>query len=104
MKVRTIIFDRFGEPSEVCRCAPVAVPGVGDHEVRVRMSFAAVNPADINMFQGVYATRPNLPATPGGEGVGIVEAIGARVTELVIGDHVLIPAALGSWREVLIAA
>ncbi len=38
---------------------------------------------------GVYALRPPLPAVPGGEGVGVVSAIGSHVTSLRAGDWVI---------------
>ncbi|MEO6787510.1 MAG: 2-enoyl thioester reductase domain-containing protein, partial [Chthoniobacteraceae bacterium] len=65
----------------------------------VRMKFAPVNPADINVLEGKYPIRPALPGTPGMEGVGIVEECGAGVTGLVRGDVVLLPHGFGTWRE-----
>lgn len=38
---------------------------------------------------GVYAIRPPLPAVGGGEGVGVVTAVGSQVTSLQTGDWVV---------------
>ena len=39
---------------------------------------------------GVYAIRPPLPAVGGGEGVGVVTSVGAKVTTLSKGDWVAV--------------
>ena len=40
-------------------------------------------------FQGTYPIKPDLPAVGGGEGVGVVKAIGDQVKSLKIGDRVI---------------
>jgi trans-2-enoyl-CoA reductase len=47
----------------------------------------------------VYSILPPLPAVGGNEGVGVVDAIGAHVDQLKVGDWV-IPAkpGFGTWR------
>jgi len=44
------------------------------------------------------AQRPKLPLIPGGEGVGRIVQRGAGVTQLNVGDRVLLPGP-GTWRE-----
>ena len=61
------------------------------------MLAAPINPSDINQIQGVYPVKPPLPAVAGNEGVGRVEALGAGVTELAVGDWVT-PAASGGGK------
>lgn len=63
------------------------------------MLAAPINPADINMIEGVYSIKPTLPAIGGNEGVGVVEAVGSGVTTLRPGDWVL-PSkpGFGTWR------
>ena len=53
---------------------------------------------------GVYAIRPPLPAVGGGEGVGVVTAVGSQVTSLQTGDWV-VPAnpSLGKCFLVILA-
>jgi trans-2-enoyl-CoA reductase len=72
------------------------------NEVLVRMDFAPVNPADLNIIEGTYGTRPKLPAVAGLEGVGTVQAVGSAVKDIKEKDRV-IPAqpgfgGSGTWR------
>lgn len=75
--MKRVVFDRFGPPAEVLRLeddvpAPQPKPG----EVLVRMLASPVNPSDLMYIAGKYGLKPTLPATPGFEGVGVVEATG----------------------------
>jgi len=60
-------------------------PGPG--EVLIRHEAIGVNFIDIYHRTGLYPL-PALPATPGMEGAGVVEAIGENVTELKAGDRI----------------
>ncbi len=88
--MRAIIFREHGVPQEVARCETSEPPPPAPGEVRVRVIYAPINPADVNVLQGRYPRRPELPGTPGVEGVG----------ELETGGRVLLPGGWGSWREV----
>jgi NADPH:quinone reductase-like Zn-dependent oxidoreductase len=74
--MKAIVFDRFGEPSEVLTVRDVPVPEPGPGQVRVRMIASPVNPSDLMVVRGRYGRLPRLPATPGFEGAGVVEARG----------------------------
>ena len=66
----------------------------------VRILASPINPADINMIEGVYPTKPaSLPAAGGNEGVAMVTHVGPDTEHLKVGDHV-VPAAQGwgMWR------
>jgi mitochondrial enoyl-[acyl-carrier protein] reductase / trans-2-enoyl-CoA reductase len=65
----------------------------------VRVRFAPINPADINVLEGKYPIRPTLPGTPGVEGVGVVEEVGVGVSNFSAGATVLLPHGFGTWRE-----
>lgn len=54
----------------------------------VRIHAAGVNPYDTYMRAGSYAVKPTLPYTPGSDGGGIVEAVGADVKKVKPGDRV----------------
>ncbi|MCA9069541.1 MAG: zinc-dependent alcohol dehydrogenase family protein [Planctomycetaceae bacterium] len=74
--MRALVFEEFGEPAEVLKLIDVPVPEPKSGEVRVRMLASPINPSDMMSIRGIYGKRPKLPATPGFEGVGIVEASG----------------------------
>jgi threonine dehydrogenase-like Zn-dependent dehydrogenase len=46
------------------------------YEALVRVLLSPVNASDLHMVRGRYGYQPELPASPGIEGVGIVEAVG----------------------------
>ncbi len=98
-KVRAIIIREHGEPQAVAKIETVDLAAPAAGEVRVRVKFSPINPADINVIEGKYPIRPELPGTPGVEGVGIVEECGAGVAGISPGDAVLLPHRFGAWRE-----
>ena len=83
--MKAVVFDRFGEPRDVLqvRALPVQEPGPG--QVRVRMLASPVNPSDLLVVRGQYGRLPALPATPGFEGVGIVEQSGPGLLKTLRG-------------------
>ena len=56
-------------------------------EVLLRHEAIGINFIDVYHRTGLYPL-PDLPATPGMEGAGIVEAVGKGVTEVAVGDRV----------------
>jgi propanol-preferring alcohol dehydrogenase len=68
---------------------PKPVPGTG--EIIVRIEASGLCHTDIHAARGEWPVKPKLPFTPGHEGVGIVEEVGAGVTEVALGDRVAIP-------------
>src|SRR5207248_241983 len=74
-------------------------PGPG--EVRVRMIASPINPSDLMVVQGRYGVLPSLPATPGFEGVGIVDKAGPGLLgQWVLGKRVVaINSQGGNWAE-----
>lgn len=63
----------------------VGEPGIG--EVLLRHTAIGLNYADIHTRNGRYPL-PHFPHVIGGEGCGIVEALGPDVTNVAIGDRV----------------
>ncbi len=80
-----IQIERTGGP-EVLRVVELAVTEPGPGEVRVRHHACGINFIDTYYRSGLYPLP--LPAVLGSEGAGVVEAVGAGVTHLSIGDRV----------------
>jgi trans-2-enoyl-CoA reductase len=97
--VPAIIIREHGEPRDVVRLETLSLPDPGPGEVRVRVKFAPINPADLNVLDGKYPVRPDLPGTPGIEGVGVIDECGLDVAGVEVGDAVLLPHRFGTWRE-----
>ena len=100
--MKAIVFDRYGPAADVLQFRDgVTRPVPGRGEVLVRMRASPINPSDLLYTEGKYGLKPRLPATPGFEGVGVVEASGGGVLGwlrkgkrvAVINDRV------GNWAE-----
>jgi len=88
--MKAIRYDRFGPPHEVASCAEVPDPWPpAADEVVIEVEACPINPVDLLTVEGRYAVRPVLPATPGSEGVGRIQAVGDGVRGLAPGDRVL---------------
>jgi NADPH:quinone reductase len=99
--MKAIRFEQFGEPAQVLRVVERPEPAPGPGEVRVRMIASPINPSDLLVTRGRYGVLPALPATPGFEGVGVVEKAGpGLVGRLLKGKRVaVINQAGGNWAE-----
>ena len=97
--IKAIVYQAHGNPAEVLRLAEQSLPEPRGNEALVRILAAPINPADLNQIEGKYPIRAPLPATPGFEGAGRVERVGADVKDLAVGAQVILPHDLGTWRE-----
>src|SRR5262249_22617070 len=102
--MRAIVFDQFGEPAEVLRVREVPDPEPGPGEVRVRMIASPINPSDLLFTPGRYGVEPRLPATPGLEGVGVVDKAGPGLLgRFVLGKRVaVLNGKGGNWAEYVV--
>jgi len=75
--------------------APTPVPG--PKQALIKIAAAGVNFIDVYFRTGLY--KADLPITLGNEGAGTVEAVGADVTEVAVGDRVAYAMARGSYAE-----
>lgn len=100
-KSLSVTFREFGPPEKVLSLVEETVVEPRAGEVMIRLAASPINPADLNLIQGQYPRRPELPAVPGMEGAGVIEAVGPEITGLAPGDLVLIPHDAGAWREYL---
>ena len=95
---RAIRFDSFGGPEVLdYRDAELGEPGKG--EARVAHRAIGLNFIDVYHRTGLYPLA--LPSGLGGEGAGVVTAVGSGVTHVAPGDRVAYtaPAPLGSYAD-----
>lgn len=105
-----MIINETGGP-EVMRLGEIATPEPGPGEVRIRVAYAGVNPADWKNREGYLAAfRPyTFPYIIGFDAAGVVDKLGEGVEDFTVGDHVFTPTnhgqgGLGSYAEFVIAA
>src|SRR5246127_1294879 len=102
--MKAIHLTAYGNPAQNLRMVEVPepnMPSVG--EALVRMEYAPVDYSDLLLANGVYFLKPQPPSVIGGEGAGIVEAIGPGVTSVKLGDRVTIPFRTFTWAEKVLA-
>src|SRR5437868_8770351 len=87
--MRAIRVHQFGGP-DVLKLEEIPDPKPGAGEIVVRVRAAGVNPVDAYMHTGTYARKPPLPYTPGFDGAGEIESVGADVKGFAAGDRVYI--------------
>ena len=97
--IKAVVYETHGNPAEVLRVETRPWPKPAADEVVVQIRAAPINPADLNAIEGKYPVRPELPATPGFEGAGVVVDLGSDVTGMTAGALVILPHNLGTWRE-----
>src|ERR1700704_3287047 len=98
--MKAVLCNRPGGPDDLVAPAlpaPVAAPG----EAVVRVAAAALNFFDLLIIAGKYQYKPAYPFSPAAEFAGVVDSIGAGVTELAVGDRVMGSAGWGAARELL---
>jgi len=92
--MKAIRVHKFGGP-EVLQLEEVPDPKPGEGQVLVRIHAVGVNPVETYVRSGAYAALPTLPYIPGGDGAGVVKALGPGVTELKVGDRVYLTGTAG---------
>lgn len=69
----------------------VPIPEPKPDEILVKIKASGCCHTDLHAIEGDWPVKPKMPLTPGHEGAGVVEALGANVTNWNIGDKVGIP-------------
>ncbi len=101
--MKAIVVRQYGAP-EVMKLEDVPLPQPGAGQVLVRIQAAGVNPVEAYMRSGSYSLKPPVPFTPGGDGAGVIESIGAGVTRVKPGDRVYTARTLsGTYAEYALA-
>jgi NADPH2:quinone reductase len=87
--MKVIQMKKGGGP-EVLEAAEKPLPEPRAGEARVRAQAIGISAADVLVRKGVYNWMPPLPAVPGNEMAGVVEALGPGATGVRVGEPVLV--------------
>ena len=103
--MRAVRFSQFGPPTQSLRIELLPRPEPAAGEVLLHVLARSINPSDLLTVSGQYGQLPKLPATPGNECVGVIEALGPEVTSLHVGQRVVpIRPNQGTWQEYITVA
>jgi NADPH:quinone reductase len=94
--MKAIRVHQFGA-ADIMRYEDVPLPEPKPDQVRIKLAATGLNFIDIYQRSGVYNIA--LPFIPGLEGAGVVDAVGAEVTTLKVGDRVAYPQQPSSYAE-----
>ena len=78
---------RFIGVNQPLQMQEIPVPEIGERDILVKVKAAGVCHSDAHYRAGISPVRP-VPLTLGHEVAGIVEKIGAQVTNVKTGDRV----------------
>jgi zinc-binding alcohol dehydrogenase/oxidoreductase len=94
--MQAVRLHEIGGP-ESLRVDEIPVPEIRAGEALVRIAAASLNRRDLFITQGLY---PNIrpPVTLGSDGAGTIASLGAVVSDLRVGDDVVIDPLLG-WGD-----
>lgn len=69
----------------------------------MRTLLSPIHNHDLWTIRGTYGFKPDLPAASGTEAVGVVDALGAGVDQVEIGQRVVTGGTFGVWAEYFVA-
>ncbi len=99
--MRAVWVTKHGGPEVLeVRETPDPEPGAG--EVRVRAKACGLNFAEVMARQGLYPDAPKPPMVVGYEGAGVVDKVGAGVTEHAVGDRVWFLIRFGAHADTVV--
>lgn len=96
--MRQVWITRKGPP-EVLLLRELPDPQPGPGTVRIHVGAAGVNFADLMIRLGLYPDGPPLPAVPGYEVAGVIDAVGHGVSEARVGQEVVAVTGFGGYSD-----
>ncbi|HUG25464.1 zinc-binding dehydrogenase [Piscinibacter sp.] len=101
--MQCVLIERFGPPADVVQAAERPEPAPGPGQARVRMHLAPIHNHDLAILRGIYGYKPTLPAVPGTEAVGVIDALGEGTSGLAVGQRVATASVQGTWATHFVA-
>ncbi|HEY8086627.1 MAG TPA: medium chain dehydrogenase/reductase family protein [Polyangiaceae bacterium] len=98
--MRRVWITRAGAP-EVLQVREEPDPTAAEGQVRIKVSAAGINFADLMARMGLYPDAPKIPCVVGYEVSGVVDEVGAGVSGLSVGDRVFGMPRFGGYTDTL---
>lgn len=83
--MKAAVCRAFGEPLVI---EDVELDAPGHDDVLIKLKACSICHSDVSFADGIWGGQ--LPAVYGHEGAGVVEAVGAGVSDYAVGDHVIV--------------
>ncbi|WP_085369502.1 NAD(P)H-quinone oxidoreductase [Leifsonia sp. NCR5] len=96
--MRAVVVTTPGD-ADVLTLAEVAEPVAADTEVRIRVTAAGLNGADLSQRRGYYPSPAGAPEWPGLEVSGEIDQVGSSVHGWAVGDRVCALLPGGGYAE-----
>src|ERR1700742_271571 len=96
--MKAILCSQYCQPDDLV-LADVPDPVAAAGEAVIAIKSAALNFFDLLMIQGKYQIKPPFPFSPAAEVAGVIESVGAGVTDLKPGDRVVASCGHNGARE-----
>jgi NADPH:quinone reductase-like Zn-dependent oxidoreductase len=87
--MKALVFTEHGGLEKV-HFAEIAEPEIGPDEVLLAVRAAALNRLDLWVVEGWPGLKLKFPHVMGSDGAGVVAAIGERVKDVAVGQHVAV--------------
>src|SRR5439155_1162230 len=96
--LKVVVLPQYGGPEvlEFVQDYPDPVPG--PDQVVVRMHAAALNHLDLFVREGIPTLKLTLPLILGSDGAGHIASVGSDVTDLEVGDRVVLNPGISCGR------
>jgi NADPH:quinone reductase len=98
--MKALLSTRVGPP-EALELLDAPDPVAGEGEVVIAVKAAGVNFPDALIVEDKYQFKPERPFAPGGEVAGVVESVGAGVSNVKVGQRVIGSCGWGGFAEKL---
>jgi NADPH2:quinone reductase len=85
--MKAIVLTRYGRPNEAFEIQERPTPEAAAGQVRIAVEAFGLNYADVSARQGTYMDAPPIPCVLGYEVVGRIDALGAGVNTLAVGQR-----------------
>ncbi len=96
--MKALMSTKIGPP-ETLELLDAPDPVAGEGEVVIAVKAAGVNFPDALIIEDKYQFKPERPFSPGGEVAGVVESVGAGVSNVAVGQRVIGSCGWGGFAE-----